>query len=84
MKETLKIPVTFQGTFSSDSVVQVIILVHLLKKGNKELMDNVNLDQIRPIHVSESYISQLYRNEKLNQDMNVLFVWIKKAAIPKN
>ena len=84
MKETLKIPVTFQGTFSSDSVVQVIILVHLLKKGNKELMDNVNLDQIRPIHVSESYTSQLYRNAKLNQDMNVLFVWIKKAAIPKN
>ena len=65
-------------------MVQVIILVHLSKKGNKELMDNVNLDRIRIIHVSESYTSQLYRNAKLNQDMNVLFVWIKKAAIPKN
>ena len=34
MKGTLKILETFQGTFSLDSVVQVIILVHSLKKGN--------------------------------------------------
>ena len=35
MKGTLKIPETFQETFNLDSVVQLIILVHLLKKGNK-------------------------------------------------
>ena len=47
MKEILKIRVTFQGIFSSDSVVQVIILVHLLIKGNRELMAKDNLDQTR-------------------------------------
>ena len=47
MKETLKILVTFQGTFSSDSAVQLIILMHFLKKGNKELMATGNLDQNR-------------------------------------
>ena len=35
MKRTLKIPGTYQGTFNLDSVVQVIILVHLLKKENR-------------------------------------------------
>ena len=76
MKGTLKIQGTFQGTFSSDSVVQVIILVHSLKKGNTELMAKVNLGQIRPSHMSESYTSQLYRNAQVNQDMKILFVWI--------
>ena len=42
MKDTLKNPGTFQGTFSLDSVVQVIILVHSLKRGNRELMAQVN------------------------------------------
>ena len=74
----MKIPVTFQRSFTSDSVVQVIILVHLLKKGNRELMDKVNVDQTRPNHVSESYTSQLYQNAQLNQDMKVLSVWSKK------
>ena len=83
MKETLKIPVTFQGTFSLDSVVQVIILVHLLRKGNRELIAKVNLDKTRPSHVPESCTSQLYQNAQLNQDMEVLFVWSKKGAIPR-
>ena len=66
-----------------DSVVQVIILAHSLKKGNRESMAKVSLSQTRQNHVSERYASQLYRNAQVNQDMNVLFVWSKKA-IPKN
>ena len=61
-----------------DSVVQVIILVNLLKKGNKELMDKNNLDQTRPRQSSENYTSQLYRNTQLNQNIKVFFVWSKK------
>ena len=37
MKGTLKIPGTFRRTFGLDSVVQVIILVHLLNKGNQRV-----------------------------------------------
>ena len=33
-----------KGTFTSDSVVQVFMPVHSLKKGNKELMAKVNLE----------------------------------------
>ena len=80
----MKILVTFQGTFNLDSAVQKIIPVHLLKKGNRELMAKVNLDQTRLSHVSESYTFQLYQNTQLNQDMKVLFVWSKQAANPKN
>ena len=60
------------------SAVQVIILVNLLKKGNRELMDKVNLDQTRPRQSSENYTSQLYRNTQLNQNIKVLSVWTKK------
>ena len=35
MKGTFKIPGTFPGTFDLDIVVQVIILLHSLKKGNR-------------------------------------------------
>ena len=35
MKRTFKIPGTFPGTFNMDTVVQVIIQVHSLKKGNR-------------------------------------------------
>ena len=35
MKGTFKIPGTFPGTFNLDIVVQVIILLHSLKKGNR-------------------------------------------------
>ena len=84
MKETLKIPLTFQGTFSSDSVVQVIILVHLLKKENRELMAKVNLDQTRPSHVSENYTSHLYQcNAQLNQDMNAFLYGVKKELFQR-
>ena len=75
---------TYQGTFSLDSVVQVIILAYSLKKGNRQLMAKVSLSQTRQSHLSEQYASQLYRNAQVNQDMNVLFVWSKKGAIPKN
>ena len=78
MKGTLKI----SRTLSLDSVVQVIILVHSLKKGNRELMAQVNLGQTS--HVSESYTSKLYQNAQVNQDMKILFVWSKKGAISKN
>ena len=37
MKGTLNIRGTFQGTFSLFNVVQVIILVHSLKKGNQRV-----------------------------------------------
>ena len=37
MEGTLKIPGTFQGTFNSNSVVQVIILVYSLKKENQRV-----------------------------------------------
>ena len=47
-------------------------------------MAKINLGQTSPSHVSGSYTSQLYRNAQVNQDMNVLFVWIKKEATPKN
>ena len=56
MKGTLKIPGTFQGTLSSDNVVQVIMPVFSLEKGNRELMAKVNLDQTRSSHVSESSV----------------------------
>ena len=75
---------TYQGTFSLDSVVQVIILGYSLKKGNRQLMAKVSLSQTRQSHLSEQYASQLYRNAQVNQDINVLFVWSKKGAIPKN
>ena len=35
MKGTFKILGSFQETFNLDIVVQVIILVHILKKGNR-------------------------------------------------
>ena len=35
MKITFKIPGTFPGTFNLDVVVQVIMLVHSLKKANR-------------------------------------------------
>ena len=62
MERALKIPGTFQGTFSSDSVVQVIILVHSKKKKKEERqsMANVNLGQtwvkscVRKLHFSTS------------------------------
>ena len=54
MKGTFKTPGTFPGTFNLDIVVQVIILVHSLKK-ESELMGKVNLSQTRLCHVSESY-----------------------------
>ena len=37
MKRTLSIPASLQENFSSDSVVQVIILVYLLNKGNQRV-----------------------------------------------
>ena len=83
MEGTLNILGTYQGTFSSDSVVQVIIVVNSLKKGNRQLMAKVNLGQTRPSHVSESYTSQPYQNAQINQDMKVFFVWSKKGAILK-
>ena len=61
MKVTLKIPETFQGTFNLVNLVQVIILVYLLKKGNR-LTAEVNLVQTSLSHVQESYISQLDQN----------------------
>ena len=83
MKGILKIPGTFQGIFSLDSVVQVIILVHSMKKGNRKLMAKVNLSQTRPSHVSESYTSQLYRNAQVNKDMKVLFYDVKKELFQR-
>ena len=47
----------------------MIILLHSLKKGNKNLMAKVNLPQTKLSHVSQSYTSQLYQNAKANQDM---------------
>ena len=47
MKGTLKIPGTLQGNFNLDSLVQVIILVHSLKKGNRELMAKVILGYLK-------------------------------------
>ena len=84
MKETLEIPGTFQETFSTDSVFQMIMLAHLMKKENEELMANFDLHQTRPSHVRESYTSQLYRNAQVNQVLKVVFVWSKKGATPKN
>ena len=55
-----------------------------MEKRKQRLMVKVNLGQTRPSHVPESYTSQLYRNAQVNQDMKALFVWSKKAAIPKN
>ena len=63
MKDTLKNPGTFQGTLNLDSVVQVIILVHSLKRRNRELMAQVNWGQASLNNVSESYTSQLYENK---------------------
>ena len=82
MKGTSKIPGTFAGDFIVDSVVQVIILVHSLRKENREFMAQVNLGQTS--HVSENYTSQLYQNAQANQDLKVLFTLSKKRAIPKN
>ena len=53
MKRTLKTTGTFQGTFNLNSLVQVIILVHLLKKRNR--VNEVNLGQTKLSLVSESY-----------------------------
>ena len=42
-------------------------------------MDKINLGQNSPSYVSESYISQLYQNAQVNQDMKVPFgrrIWI--------
>ena len=77
MKGTLKIPETFQETFSLDSVVQVITLVQSLnKKETRELMAKINFGQTSP--------SQLYQIAQVNQDIKVIFVWSKKKAISKN
>ena len=86
MKETLKIPGTFQALFDLDSVAQgskteyegeLITLVHSLKKGSIELMAKVNLRQASLSHVSETYTSQIYQNGQVNQKMKVLLVWSK-------
>ena len=82
MKGTSKIPGTFAGDFIVDSVVQVIILVHSLRKENREFMAQVNLGQTS--HVSENCTSQLYQNAQANQDLKVLFALSKKGAIQKN
>ena len=74
----------YQLTFSLDSVIQVIILVLSLKKGNRQLIAKVNLGQTMPSHVSESYTSQFYWNVQVKQDMKVLFVWSKKGAVSIN
>ena len=66
---------TLQGTFNLSSVVIVTILVHLLKKGNKELLTNVNLGQNGLRHVFKSCTSQLYQDSQVNQDMKVLFFY---------
>ena len=54
MKETLKISATLQVSLNLDSVIQMIILVHSLKKENKELMAKFNLNQtysfVRKLH----------------------------------
>ena len=56
MKETFKIPGTFQGTFNLDIVVQVIILVDSLKKENRvKFKVKVKFGQTRLTHVSQSY-----------------------------
>ena len=48
-------------------------------------MAKINLGQTSPSHVSGSYISQLYWNAQVNQDMKVYaFLWSKKEAAPKN
>ena len=78
MKGFLKVSKTFQGTFNLDNVVQMIILVYLLKKGNRELIAKVNLGQSILSHVLESYTSQLYQNAQVNQNMNSFLVWRKK------
>ena len=44
MKGTLKDPGTFQGSFSLDSVVEVIIPRHSLKKENRLIGNIVNLE----------------------------------------
>ena len=53
MKGTFKIPGIFPETFNMDIVVQVIILVHSLKKGNIKFMAKANLGQTRLSHVSQ-------------------------------
>ena len=59
------------------------ILVLSLKKENKALITKVNLGQTRLIHVSQTYISQLYQNGQVNQDMKELLVWSKKGSYVK-
>ena len=65
-----------QGSKAEHEVV-LIILVHLLKKENKELMTKVNLCQTRLSHVSESYTPQPYQNAQLSLNMKVLLIWSK-------
>ena len=80
---------TLQGTFNLSSVVIVTILVHLLKKGNKELLTNVNLGQNGLRHVFKSCTSQLYQDSQVNQDIIFLdstklkIVWTKITTFYK-
>ena len=56
MKETFRIPGTFQGTVNLDIVVQVIVLVDSLKKENRvKFKVKIKFGQTRLTHASQSY-----------------------------
>ena len=77
MKGTFKIPGTFLGTFNLHIVVQVITLLHLLKKGKQRKWLKLSLVKLGYVMCQKA---TLYWNAQINQDMIVLFVWSKKAA----
>lgn len=60
--------------------LELIILVHSLKKESQELRPTVNLCQTRLSQLLESYVTQFQEKAQVNQDIEMLLVGSKKQS----